>query len=186
MTDAGERADAEASSGRWGELERVGLRRNSMAPVEDWFGFCASAGCVFELYARRYADNTEELRLYAFSELSEVVGAIRKHVGIRITEDEGATLKACLDIRNRLFHLELSKLTGKLRSLGEILDEARVFQISLSDESTKKVSQTSTSEGRIQGWLLQATTDQSFKRATLLFRRGIALLGWLRTKDCEG
>jgi hypothetical protein len=168
---------------RWEEIERVGLTPQPSDFSVNAFGQCATAGCLFELYARRYADNTPELQAVAFKDLSVVVEAIRTHVLGRTTDEERAVLDACVGVRNKLFHLELSRVTGRLRSFGAEIGGPKVTMVNLADGAAIKVANSSTRDGRIYGWLMEATANGAFKQGVALFKRGIALFGWLLMQD---
>ena len=168
---------------RWKEIERVGLRAQPMGFVEMPFVQCAAVACAFEMTARRYADNTPELRNGAFAKLSGVVEAIMTHVISRTTADERALLDRCARVRNKLLHLELSRATGQLRAFGLELDEGHVTLVSLETGASTAIASTATATGRIQGWLLEGARSGAFVRAGELFTRGIALIGWLRAVD---
>ncbi|MGA2451650.1 MAG: hypothetical protein ABTD50_23585 [Polyangiaceae bacterium] len=170
---------------RWDEIERIGSRPSiSEAMVLEPFAKCAAVACVFEMSARRYADNTPELQALALRDLGVVVKGICAYVESRTTDAERAHLDKCVRLRNKLVHLELSRATGQLKSFGIELDEGKVRMGNLDDGTTIRVSETSTAEGRICGWLLESSTSGAFDRGREVFRRGIFLLSWLRSRDC--
>jgi hypothetical protein len=171
---------------RWQEIERIGLTPQPSDFCVNAFGQCATAGCLFELYARRYADNTPDLQALAFKDLSAVVDSIRTYVVGRTTEEERAVLDACVRVRNKLFHLELSRATGQLRAFGAEIGEAKVTMVNLADGAAFKVANSSTKDGRIYGWLMEATANGAFREGVALFKRGIALIGWLLMQDGVG
>jgi hypothetical protein len=170
---------------RWAEIERVGLKTQPSDMLVMCFVQCAAAGCRFEMVARRYADNTPELRSVAFKPLTELVDAIATHVADRTTDGERAVLAKCGTVRNKLFHLELSRLTGQLKALGLDVGDGGVTIVDLANGKSTKVSQTATRDGRIFGWLFEAQASGAFGHAMALFGRGIALIGWLRVQDVE-
>jgi len=171
---------------RWEEIERIGGRPDPSDVV--WFqafANCAASACLFELCARRYADNTPELQRVAFKDLSDVMSAICAHVSARTSQEERAFLGKCVRIRNKLLHLELSKASGQLRSLGFEIGSGGVAKVDLATGEPTMVAVTSTQGGRIFGWLLESTTSGAFSRATETFTRGRRLLQWLRIRDVE-
>jgi hypothetical protein len=171
---------------RWREIEDVGLRPSPSAVMwAPLFAQCSAHACHFELRARLYADNTPKLRSVAFKELSVVVAAIVDHVRDRTRDEERAVLEKCVRVRNKLLHLELSRATGQLVSFGASLHGGSVAVADLATGKVALVSRTSTKDGRIFGWLLEASSSGAFVQAQKLFGRGIALVGWLVAKDAQ-
>jgi len=135
------------------------------------FAEAAAAACVFELHVRMLADVTPALRGEAFAKLSNLVHAVCTHfveAGL-LNHEGGERLRRCVVLRNKLLHLELSKATGQLESLGEELRANDVWMANLEDGSVGRVAETPTREGHIFGWLLQGWTSGAFAQTRDVF-----------------
>ena len=136
---------------------------------------CAAAG-LFELRVRMTVDRFDSTRVLDHKDLSAAVSGMLKEFGNHLHDHEIALLNTCLLLRNKLFHVELSRATGKLRSLGEELVDAGVWKIDLASGEAGKVRNTSTATGRIVGWLMESAGSGAFTRTAEILGEGGAVL----------
>jgi len=149
------------------------------------FGFTvARAGC-FELTARMLADKTPVLQSRCLSEeLTPLCRALTTEYASALTEEETKLLGLLPGVRNMLFHIQFSRVQGRIRPLAETLKDAGVTQLNLDTGEAQPVSRTSTSNGRIFGWLIEATASGAFTAAADKFLDGIILLERLMV-ECD-
>jgi hypothetical protein len=149
------------------------------------FQRAAAAVATFELRVRLLADQATEgskLQRAAISmELTPLIELLCEVHGASI-EDQ-AHLKAIAAIRNKLFHLELSRVTGRIRPLTEQLNEGGNWMLNLTDGSVAQVSKTSTHDGRIYGWMWESTQSGAFLAVVAAAERGAEILAAMRDKQ---
>lgn len=134
------------------------------------FARAAALACVFELKLRLLADSTPNLTRWALEpKLSKVLEPVLQEYGSKLSESETKLLRECVRLRNKLIHVELSRVTGRLVTFGEELDRGQVFQLGLDTGEVKKVDATSTKDGRIIGWLLESALSGAFDAGRRLF-----------------
>jgi hypothetical protein len=167
---------------RWDQIERIGRQRQPSDPAFGAFALAAAAACVFELKVRLFADNTPDLQRFKDEKLEPLVKRIVDHLAASLTDEEGVHLRKCARVRNKLLHAEFSKAAGTLLSVGVKLDQGTVHIVDLSDGSSRKVSETSTTDGRVFGWVLEGKSSRAFDQARAFFLRGVDLITWLLAK----
>jgi hypothetical protein len=148
-------------------------------PFMNAFAIAAAAACAFELTARMLADAVDELGKYAPAEPLDPL--VKRIVGWMAASDLGTPeardeLTGAARVRNKLLHLELSRVTGRLVELGEQLERGGVTRVDLGTEKATRVADESLSEGRVLGWLLESTRSGAFVAAERLFLRSIITL----------
>lgn len=148
------------------------------------FQRAAAAVATFELRARLLADQGTEgtpLQRVAISgDLTALLELLGKEFNASI--EDLACLKAVASIRNKLFHLELSRVTGRIRPLAEQLKEGRTWMADLTDGSVDQVSKTKTHDGRIYGWMWESANSGAFDAVTAAAERATEILASLRDR----
>lgn len=148
-------------------------------PFMNAFAIAAAAACAFELTARMLADTVDELGKYAPAEpLDPLVKRIvvwmgSSHLGTPESREE---LAGAARVRNKLLHLELSRVTGRLVDLGAQLERGGVTRVDLATGERTKVADESITTGRVFGWLLESGSSGAFSAARELFLRSIVTL----------
>ena len=95
--------------------------------------------------------------------LDPLTTEVAKHYGA--TQVEAKYLSACVGIRNKLFHLELSRMTGRVAGVVDLKDqlvEAGVWSANLETGEVARVADTSSMKEAIFGWMLEATQSGAF------------------------
>jgi hypothetical protein len=137
---------------------------------------------TFELRVRLLADLGQEgtalQRAALGTDLTPLVEMICDDY--EATADDRAYLKAVANIRNKLFHLELSRVTGRVRPLGEQLKEGGAWMANLTDGSVDQVSKTKTQDGRIFGWMLESVQSGAFDAVVAAVAKATTILHALR------
>jgi hypothetical protein len=162
-------------------------------PSDEWFDlYAATAGraAVFELRVRLAIDAIPELKGSLSGKLSALVDDLvawmaAEGVG---TVEERQLLRNCAVIRNRLFHVELSRMTGKAVSLGVELERSGVRMFRTEGELTTEkflaeldgggapVRKTRTTEGLLYGWLIEAHFSGAFGAASRALDDGVEVI----------
>jgi hypothetical protein len=158
------------------------------SPVEmmcfPTFERAAGAAGVFELRLRLLCDSTPATAKKVLkSNLSEVLSVVIAHFGHHLSETERARLDACVKMRNKVFHQELSRQHGHLVALGEELSKAAVWQANLETGAVSETQQASTADGKIYGWLWVGVQSGAFDKCVELFQEGGDLLR--KARDAE-
>ena len=100
-----------------------------------------------------------------------------------------AFLKGVAGISNKLFHLELSKVKGRIDPLAEQLVELGLLEplragggamLHLDSGKVEQVGKTSTETERIFGWMLESVGSGAFVGVTAAADRGVAILNTMR------
>jgi hypothetical protein len=159
-------------------LQFRGMAPHPSGPFFGQFARAAAGAGLFELKVRLFADNTPALQKHKEDALEALVKLVIEHEQASIDQDDVTLLKACVRLRNKLLHADFSKAAGTLVSFGVKLDRGRVHIVDLSDGAARKVSETSTTDGRVFGWVLEGGRSGVFLQACLVFRRGIGLINW--------
>jgi hypothetical protein len=143
----------------------------------DRFGFAVARGGCFELKARLLADKTPSLQKICLSaDLSALIEKIAAEYADVLTEEDAGLLGALPGLRNKLFHLELSRVTGRIKPLTDSLREAGVVKVNLETGESVNVASTRTAEGRIFGWLVESTESGALTIAADKFLDGVIVL----------
>lgn len=165
-----------------------------MDPIEGFcfpmFGRAAEAVAAFELRVRMLADtDSERVKLQRAALSGDLTALIDQLCDeYKAADEERAFLAAVAGLRNNLFHLKLSRVTGRVTPLAEqLVDEplrkGGVWMANLDTGKVGRVSTTSTEDGRIYGWLLESTTSRAFEAVERAAKRGAAILKSLRDRD---
>jgi hypothetical protein len=148
------------------------------------FANAAAAVAVFELKLRLLADNGEEgtpLQSQAIkADLGKLIDLICDHH--KASDEQRALLAKVGTIRNKLFHLELSRVTGRIKPLAEQLQEGNVWMAKLEDGTVHQVSKSSTERGRIYGWLLESRSSGAFDAIATAVQNAIAVINEFRDR----
>jgi hypothetical protein len=142
------------------------------------FANAAAMACLFEIKARLFADNTPALEKHKADQLEALVKRIIEHERDGILPEDEVLLKKCARFRNKLLHANFSQAAGTLLSFGVELDQGTVYLTKLEDASVRKLSETSTTDGRVFGWMLEGKSSGVFREARKVFVRGIAFINW--------
>jgi hypothetical protein len=144
------------------------------------FARTAAHACVFELKLRLLADNTPNLARWSLEQkLSKVLEVVLGEYGPKLSDDDKKLLGECARLRNKLIHVELSRVTGRLVTFGEELNRGQVVQLTLDTGEIKQVAQTATQDGKIIGWLLESALSRAFDAGQRIFFNGILVLDGL-------
>jgi hypothetical protein len=141
------------------------------------FANAAAYAGVFEMKVRLLADNTEPLRKLAIkNDLEPLTKRLVEHFEQDLTSRERDILKGCVRLRNKLFHLDLSCVKGKLQALNVELALNTVTAIDLNTGERFPVSNLSTEKGRVYGWLWESASSGAFREAVGKFGEAIGVL----------
>ena len=140
------------------------------------FQAAAAAAATVELKLRLLCDLRPETADLALANLDLVRKEVVRAFGSLLSDDEQEQLKACVSLRNRIIHQQLSKASGKLVSLGEELNEAGVWSLDLETGVATETASTSTKTGKIYGWMLVSHAQGAFAAALRVFDQGIAVI----------
>lgn len=161
-------------------------------PMEAWclpsFMRAAAAVAAFELRVRIVADLAPEgnavQREAINGDLSALIEMLCDRHGA--SKEDRAFLLAVASIRNKLFHLELSKAVARVRPLVPLEQQLRQGGVLMADLDTGKatqVSKLSTANGRILGWMLEAASSGAFEAVVVSVRKAIAVLNAMRDNE---
>lgn len=139
-----------------------------------YFDKAASKACLFELYCRLLANINGG---FYHSDLGTTIKYIIDNFDLN--EEDKKLLHNCNYIRNKLFHVELNRVSGKFRSLGFHLKEKNVYSYNLKTGKNGFVPTLSFEEGTIFGWLIESTLSGSFVSAFNLFSDGLLIISKL-------
>ena len=146
------------------------------------FKRAAAAVATFALRVRLLADSGPEgtqLQKAAIGmDLTPLLEMVCKEYNA--SPDDVVFLKAVAALRNKLFHLELSKVTGRIRPLAEQLKEGGTWMANLNDGTVDQVSKTKTQTGRIYGWMWESTQSGAFDAVEAAAEKASAILNTLR------
>ncbi len=151
------------------------------------FQRAAAAVATFELRVRLLADSgddgTQLQRAALGTDLTPLVKMLCDDY--KANAEECAYLVAVANIRNKLFHLELSRVTGRVRPLADQLKEGGSWMVNLNDGSVDQVSKTKTQDGRIYGWMWESVESGAFDAVVTAVAKATAILHELRDKRIE-
>ena len=155
------------------------------------FQNAAAGAATFELRVRLLAelakDGTPVKKVALSAKLTDLIGLVAAHFGA--TEEETRFLNAVAVLRNKLFHLQLSRVSGRVESLlTQIEDEGievtleknAVWGGNLETGEVAPVSGTSTEREGIYGWMLESTLSGGFDAVVAVMREGIRIITRLR------
>jgi hypothetical protein len=175
--------DAEFRRGAWLQFRNARIRRigRMPQPSDRFFAEFERVGGVaalFELRVRLLADNAPGLRDKRELNLTALVKAVVEHERADLLPEDEMLLLKCARLRNKLLHADFSKAAGTLLSLGVSLVRGTVYAVDLADGDVQRVADTSSAQGGVYGWVLEASGSGVFRQAFALLARGIALINW--------
>lgn len=142
------------------------------------FQIAAASVATFELLVRLLADQFDEgskpQRAAIGTDLSQVIDVLADYH--KASDDDRKLLQACAVLRNKLFHLELSRVTGRVKDLGAQLEEGKVWGFTIPTGDGGPVSKTKTPDGRIYGWMWEAARSGAFDAVVVAMQRGAAVI----------
>jgi len=158
----------------------------------------AAHACIIELKARMFGDVVPMLRCFARGNLFLLMTAITQWMAVngRGTVEERARLLACVTLRNKLLHADLSRAALHAKNLGATLNEGTVVSIAVArpvtaesllsaiDDRSKHVPVAGTDSKHVPvfGWLLESMSSGVFTEATRIFSEAI----WFLERQAEG
>jgi hypothetical protein len=149
-------------------------------------GFQAAAAAVatFELRVRMLADQgdagTPLVKAALSAEFTKLIDDVCAFHGA--SDEDARYLKACAGMRNKLFHLELSRVTGRIRPLSEQLREGGVWSLDIETGEVQTVAKTKTEDGRIFGWMLESSSSGAFEAVVAAMRKASGIIEAMRDR----
>ena len=142
----------------------------------EQFGYAIGRAGCFELKVRLLADKTPSLQNSSLSaELTPLCKDIAFDYASALVDEERRLLEALPGIRNKLLHIEFSRAQGRIKPFVDTLNDAGVVKVDLKTGETTRVATSSTTQGRLFGWLLEAGSSGALRGAADLFFDGIVL-----------
>jgi hypothetical protein len=142
----------------------------------EQFGYAIGRAGCFELKVRLLADKTPSLQASSLSaDLTPLCKDIAVEYSSALADDERRLLETLPGIRNKLLHIEFSRAQGRIKPFVDTLHDAGVVKVDLNTGETVRVATSSTTQGRLFGWLLEAGSSGSLRGAADLFFEGIVL-----------
>lgn len=168
------------------------------------FKGAAAEGAAVELKLRLLAGKIPALEDYAHQKmLQDIENEIAHHFGMSLSDDEKETLRLCRQLRNKILHSDFRAARVKLHELGMETLPGGVKKIGIPDPSLAAISQkvgdamiekgrtfryvadtSSTDEGGVYGWFLEAGQAGDFQKATDAFRKAATIVD--RLAQIEG
>ena len=160
------------------------------------FKCAAAAVATFELRVRMLAETATRSSKVEQASLSADLSALIKMVAeyFGATEDETKFLTAAATMRNKLLHLKLSSVLGRVESLITQLDalgievtkpdKGRVWSGDFETGEVARVDKTSTEKDGIYGWMLENTLNGGFKAVVALMSHANKII--VRLRDARG
>ena len=172
-----------------------------MTPIEKMafpsFQRAAAAVATFELRVRMLAETATRSSKVKQASLSADLSALIKMVVeyFNASPDETKFLAAAAAMRNKLLHLELSRVLGRVESLIAQLDalgievtkpdKGKVWSADLETGDVARVDQTSTENDGIYGWMLENTFNGGFEAVVALMSHANTIIARLRDARVE-
>jgi hypothetical protein len=142
----------------------------------EQFGYAIGRAGCFELKVRLLADKTPSLQANSLSaDLTPLCSDIASEYSAALQDDDRKLLAALPGIRNKLLHVEFSRAQGRIKPFVETLHDAGVTKVDLQTGEMLPVAGSSTMQGRLFGWLLEAGSSGALRVASDLFFHGIVL-----------
>lgn len=172
-----------------------------MTPIEKIafpsFQRAAAAVATFELRVRMLAETATRFSKVEQASLSADLSALIKMVVeyFNADPDETKFLMAAGVMRNKLLHLELSRVLGRVESLVAQLDalgfevtkpdKGKVWSADMETGDVLRVDQTSTENDGIYGWMLENTFNGGFEAVVALMSHANTIIARLRDARVE-
>ena len=152
------------------------------------FKSAAAEGAVVELKLRLLAGSIPAMQAHALKQrLEDVEGAVIDYFTSSISSHEAGTLRLCRQLRNKLLHTDFREAREKLHAIGVETASAGVKKVDIPDVSLRAISDkiralqaetdgtvvadtSSTANGTIYGWFLEAGASGDFQKASDVFR----------------
>jgi hypothetical protein len=152
----------------------------SPQPTDRWvnqFAETAAWACVFELKARMLAQMVPTLKKRSLSaKLDKLNKLLIDHFASQLTPSDLDLLKALPGLRNNLLHLDLTSTRDRIRPFADQLEQTGLITLDLNTGAGGLVSNMSTTEGTIFGWLFESFGSGSFREGAKLFARGVHVI----------
>jgi hypothetical protein len=157
------------------------------------FKAAAAEGAVVELKLRLVAAKVPALQKYAHKKhLESIEDDLAEHFAASLSAEERETLRLCRQLRNKILHTDFRAARDKLNDLGEETQSGGVRKIDIPVVSIAAISEkiaaaragtegvlvgdtSSTAEGTIYGWFLEAASGDIFRKACAAFRSAAAI-----------
>lgn len=163
----------------------------AMAMFLEPFKAAAADGAVVELKLRLLAGKVPALQKYAHeARLENIEDDLAKHFSLSAEDRE--TLRLCRQLRNKVLHSDFRAARGKLNEMGvETLPGAvtkiDIPVVSVAEVSAKirgvqagkegvAVADTSSADGGVFGWFLEASNAGDFQKANAAFKSAAAIV----------
>jgi hypothetical protein len=172
-----------------------------MTPIEKIafpsFQLATAAVATFELRVRMLAETATRFSKVEQASLSTDLSVLIKMVAeyFNATPDETKFLTAAATMRNKLLHLELSRVLGRIESLIAQLDalgievtkpdKGKVWSADFETGEVARVDQTSTEKDGIYGWMLENTFNGGFDAVVALMSHANTIIVRLRDARVE-
>lgn len=172
-----------------------------MTPIEKMafpsFQRAAAAVATFELRVRMLAETATPFSKVEQASLSADLSALIKMVVeyFNASPEETKFLAAAAAMRNKLLHLELSSVLGRVESLIAQLDalglevtkpdKGKVWSADLETGDVTRVDKTSTENDGIYGWMLENTFNGGFDAVVALMFHATTIIVRLRDARVE-
>ena len=172
-----------------------------MTPIEKMafpsFQRAAAAVATFELRVRMLAETATPFSKVEQASLSADLSALIKMVVeyFNASPEETKFLAAAAAMRNKLLHLELSSVHGRVESLIAQLDalglevtkpdKGKVWSADLETGDVTRVDKTSTENDGIYGWMLENTFNGGFDAVVALMFHATTIIVRLRDARVE-
>jgi hypothetical protein len=157
------------------------------------FKAAAAEGAVVELKLRLLAGKIPALQKYVHQqELQDVETDVVNYFDGSLSAEEKETLRLCRQLRNKVLHSDFRAARKKLKELGADTASGEVKKMDVSGLSVAEikekidgltagtegtfVSDTSSVEGGVFAWFLEAGNAGDFQKATDAFKRATAIL----------
>jgi hypothetical protein len=153
--------------------------------IAEQFADTAGAACEFELRIRLFANNHN---MKFDGKLSSIKDEILKKYKTSISVSDKEILNNCVHLRNKLFHVELSKVTGKLKTISSLKGQITPGVVSVlklhfdnpDQNNTYKVADKNINDGSLYGWCVESHYSGAFKAVHTIFIEGIEVVNKLR------
>jgi len=142
----------------------------------EQFGYAIGRAGCFELKIRLLADKTPSLQPSSLSaERTPLCKNVVTEYTATLSDEDTRLLTVLPGIRNKLLHIEFSRAQGRIKPFADTLNDAGVVKVDLQTGEMLRVATSSTQQGGLFGWLLEAGSSGALTAAADLFFDGIVL-----------